>query len=137
MADNSNNKNKKDRKHWFKDLKVELKKVTWLTPKQLTKNTATVIAMVLIVAVLVFILDFAFETLNSKGVESLKKLVTNTSVTENVSTDNNTIENGTVENEENNAVENADVNNTNTEENQTENTADTEENTSNVENNQE
>ena len=137
MADNSNNKNKKDRKHWFKDLKVELKKVTWLTPKQLTKNTATVIAMVLIVAVLVFILDFAFETLNSKGVESLKKLVTNTSVTENVSTDNNTIENGTVEDEENTAVENADVNNTNTEENQTEDTTDTEENTSNVENNQE
>ena len=137
MADNSNNKNKKDRKHWFKDLKVELKKVTWLTPKQLTKNTATVIAMVLIVAVLVFILDFAFETLNSKGVESLKKLVTNTSVTENVSTDNNTIENGTVENEENTAVENADEDNTNTEENQTEDTADTEENTSNVENNQE
>ena len=137
MADNSNNKNKKDRKHWFKDLKVELKKVTWLTPKQLTKNTATVIAMVLIVAVLVFTLDFAFETLNSKGVESLKKLVTNTSVTENVSTDNNTIENGTVENEENTAVENADEDNTNTEENQTEDTADTEENTSNVENNQE
>ena len=137
MADNSNNKNKKDRKHWFKDLKVELKKVTWLTPKQLTKNTATVIAMVLVVAVLVFILDFAFETLNSKGVESLKKLVTNTSVTENVSTDNNTIENGTVENEENTAVENADENNTNTEENQTEDTTDTEENTSNVENNQE
>ena len=137
MADNSNNKNKKDRKHWFKDLKVELKKVTWLTPKQLTKNTATVIAMVLIVAVLVFILDFAFETLNSKGVESLKKLVTNTSVTENVSTDNNTIENGTVEDEENTAVENADEDNTNTEENQTEDTTDTEENTSNVENNQE
>ena len=137
MADNSNNKNKKDRKHWFKDLKVELKKVTWLTPKQLTKNTATVIAMVLIVAVLVFILDFAFETLNSKGVESLKKLVTNTSVTENVSTDNNTIENGTVEDEENTAVENADEDNTNTEENQTEDTTDTEENTTNVENNQE
>ena len=27
MADNSNNKNKKDKKHWFKDLKVELKKL--------------------------------------------------------------------------------------------------------------
>ena len=30
MADNSNNKNKKEKKHWFKDLKVELKKVTEL-----------------------------------------------------------------------------------------------------------
>ena len=137
MADNSNNKKKKDKKHWFKDLKVELKKVTWLTPKQLTKNTATVIAMVLIVAVLVFVLDLAFETLNSKGVEGLKKLVTNTSVTENVSTDNSTTENGTVESEGNNTVENADESNTTTEENQTENTTNTEENTSNVENNQE
>ena len=136
MADNSNNKNKKDKKHWFKDLKVELKKVTWLTPAQLTKNTATVIAMVLIVAVLVFILDFAFETLNSKGVEGLKKLVNNNSVTQNISTDNNTVENGTVENEDNTTVEGADENNT-TEENQTEDTASTEENTSNVENNQE
>ena len=130
MADNSNNKNKKDKKHWFKDLKVELKKVTWLTPAQLTKNTATVIAMVLIVAVLVFILDFAFETLNSKGVEGLKKLVNNSSVTENISTDNNTVDNTVVENENNTTVEGAEENNTTTEENQNENTA-------NVENSQE
>ena len=93
--------------------------------------------MVLIVAVLVFVLDFVFETLNSKGVESLKKLVNNTSVTENISTDNNTVDNGTVENGDNTTVEDADENNTTTEENQTENTADTEEDTSNVENNQE
>lgn len=130
MADNSNNKNKKEKKHWFKDLKVELKKVTWLTPAQLAKNTATVIAMVLIVAVLVFILDFAFETLNSKGVEGLKKLVNNSSVTENISTDNNTVDNTVVENENNTTVEGAEENNTTTEENQNENTA-------NVENSQE
>ena len=135
MADNSNNKNKKDKKHWFKDLKVELKKVTWLTPAQLTKNTATVIAMVLIVAILVFILDFAFETLNSKGVEGLKKLVNNNSVTENISTDNNIVDNTAVENEDNTTVEGADENNTTTEENQTENTA-SEEDASNEENNQ-
>ncbi len=135
MADNSNNKNKKDKKHWLKDLKVELKKVTWLTPAQLTKNTATVIAMVLIVAILVFILDFAFETLNSKGVEGLKKLVNNNSVTENISTDNNIVDNTAVENEDNTTVEGADENNTTTEENQTENTA-SEEDASNEENNQ-
>ena len=56
MADN---KKKKEKKHWFKDFRTELKKVTWLTPKQLAKNTATVIFMVLIVDVIVFVLDFA------------------------------------------------------------------------------
>ena len=104
-------------------------------PAQLTKNTATVIAMVLIVAILVFILDFAFETLNSKGVEGLKKLVNNNSVTENISTDNNIVDNTAVENEDNTTVEGADENNTTTEENQTENTA-SEEDASNEENNQ-
>lgn len=128
MADN---KNKKEKKQWFKDLKVELKKVTWLTPKQLTKNTATVIAMVLIVAVIVFVLDLAFETLNSKGVESLKKLVNNTSVTENISTNNTA-----TENEVDNTSETADENNT-TEENEVNDNTNTQDNTSNVENNQE
>ena len=72
MADN---KKKKEKKHWFKDFRTERKKVTWLTPKQLAKNTATVIFMVLIVAVIVFVLDFAFEALNKQGVEKLKSYV--------------------------------------------------------------
>ena len=54
MADNSN----KNKKHFFKDMKTELKKVTWLTPKQLLNNTVAVVVMVIIVTAIVFVLDF-------------------------------------------------------------------------------
>lgn len=68
------NKNKK-KKHFFKDMKTELKKVNWLTPKQLLNNTTAVIVMVVIVAAIVFVLDLAFETLYEQGVEGLKSVV--------------------------------------------------------------
>lgn len=56
------NKNKsKDKKHFMKDFKAELKKVIWPTPKQLVNNTVAVITVVLITAVIVLVLDFAFE----------------------------------------------------------------------------
>ena len=54
-------KNKKEKKHFFKDFKAELKKVIWPTPKQLVNNTVAVITIVLITAAIVFVLDFAFE----------------------------------------------------------------------------
>ncbi|MBQ9298245.1 MAG: preprotein translocase subunit SecE [Clostridia bacterium] len=71
MADETNKK----KKHFFKDMKTELKKVTWLTPKQLVNNTTAVIVMVIIVAALVFVLDFTFENINKYGVEGLKTVV--------------------------------------------------------------
>ena len=54
-------KNKKEKKHFFKDFKAELKKVIWPTPKQLVNNTIAVITIVLITAVIVFVLDVVFE----------------------------------------------------------------------------
>ena len=77
MADVKKKKEKKENKHWFKDFKNELKKVTWLTPKQLVKSTAAVITIILIVAFIVFVLDFVFEALNNQGVERLKGFVQN------------------------------------------------------------
>ena len=111
MADNSN----KNKKHFFKDMKTELKKVTWLTPKQLLNNTVAVVVMVIIVTAIVFVLDFTFETLNSQGVERLKSIVqqdeTNTidnTVTGGTTTDNtvtNTVtDNSTAENTVENTV---------------------------------
>ena len=55
------NKENKAKKHFFKDFKAELKKVIWPTPKQLTNNTMAVIVIVVIVGVIVFALDVAFE----------------------------------------------------------------------------
>ena len=68
-------KSKKDKKHFFKDFKAELKKVIWPTPKQLINNTIAVITIVLITAVIVFVLDVAFEKMNTFGINKLKAKV--------------------------------------------------------------
>ena len=115
-------KNDKDKKSFAKDLKAELKKVSWPTPKQLVNNTAIVIAIVLITAAIVFVLDVVFETLNNYGVEKLKAMVTsNTSETvENNDTDGATVvDNSNTTDEEatsddENTDDNASVEQTNT-----------------------
>lgn len=68
-------KEKKEKKHFFKDFKAELKRVIWPTPKQLVNNTVAVITIVLITAVIVFVLDVIFETMNNYGVNKLKEMV--------------------------------------------------------------
>ncbi|KQC10695.1 MAG: preprotein translocase subunit SecE [Smithella sp. SDB] len=44
---------------FVQDAKLELKKVTWPTPKQALASTAVVIILVFIVAVILGIIDFA------------------------------------------------------------------------------
>ncbi len=105
-------KNKKEKKHFFKDFKAELKKVIWPTPKQLVNNTVAVITIVLITAVIVFVLDVVFEKMNTYGINQLKQMVdrnqtsneivneetnTNTEIEENAQTQ----ENGEVQTSEN------------------------------------
>ena len=106
MKKQETNKNKKS---FFKDFKAELKRVNWPTPKQLVNNTIAVITIVLITAVIVFILDFAFEALNRNGINKLKEVITT----------ENSVSNETTENTEN-----------------TENTEATDENVSTEESNQ-
>ncbi len=43
---------------YFRELRSELKKVVWPTPKQVLKNTLIVIASVLIVGVFIWLFDF-------------------------------------------------------------------------------
>lgn len=73
----NDNKVKKEKKHFFKNFKAELKKVIWPTPKQLVNNTVAVITIVLITTIIVFALDLVFETLNTHGVNKLKEIVGN------------------------------------------------------------
>lgn len=68
-------KDKKEKRHFLKDVKAELKRVIWPTTKQLFNNTTAVIVIVLVVGVIVFLLDVCFEKLNSFGVENLKTIV--------------------------------------------------------------
>ena len=70
-------KEKKEKKHFFKDFKAELKKVIWPTTKQVANNTTAVIAIVLLTTLIVFVLDLGFETLNTHGVDKLKSVVGN------------------------------------------------------------
>ena len=106
MKDNTNKKDsKKDKRHFFKDVKAELKKVIWPTPKQLLNNTIAVIVSVIIVGVIVFLLDLCFEKINTFGIEKLKTVVQSSQneETENALSDTTT---------ENNTVENSDTDNT-------------------------
>ena len=106
----------KKKKHFWKDYRAELKKVNWLTPKQLLNNTTAVIVMVIVVSAIVFVLDFTFETLNNQGVERLKSIVqqdeSNTvdNTVENNLT-NNTITDNTVDNSVSNEISNETENN--------------------------
>ena len=111
--------NSKNKRSFFKDFKAELKKVSWPTPKQLVNNTVAVVTIVLITAVVVFVLDLAFETLNKHGVEKIKEVIIANNSTEENTTDDITVEG------ENDIVENTTEGNTeaSNEENNTENNA--------------
>ncbi len=71
----TNKKQSKDKKHFMKDFKAELKRVIWPTPKQLLNNTVAVITVVIVTAAIVFVLDLAFESMNKYGIDKLKTMV--------------------------------------------------------------
>ena len=56
---------------YFRELKSELKKVVWPTPKQVLKNTLIVLVCILIVGAFVFVFDKAADT----GIKALLSLV--------------------------------------------------------------
>ncbi len=96
-------KNSKDKRHFFKDFKAELKKVIWPTPKQLVNNTVAVITIVLITALIVFVLDITFESINKYGVDRIRAAVEssvkneeNTQNTTNTTNETNTESGNTV-----------------------------------------
>lgn len=116
---NTNKKeNNKNKRSFFKDFKAELKKVVWLTPKQLLNNTVAVVTVCLITAAIVFVLDITFESINKHGVDKIKEVVgqsstqttdeniEDTNVTDESNTESSeTSENNTEESTENDTVE--------------------------------
>lgn len=122
MAKEANNKNNR---HFFKDFKAELKKVIWPTPKQVVNSTTAVITIVLITALIVFVLDLTFETINKHGVNKLKSMVSTENVIENNTanehTQNNTVnDTNTTENSVDNSVNETNQENANNVTNQVE-----------------
>ena len=58
-------------RRYFRELRSELKKVVWPTPKQVLKNTLIVLACVLTVGVFIWVFDFVA----TNGISALIKLV--------------------------------------------------------------
>ncbi len=48
-------------RRYFRELRSELKKVVWPTPKQVAKNTLIVLACVLIIGVFIWLFDLAAQ----------------------------------------------------------------------------
>lgn len=100
-------KSKKENRHFFKDFKAELKKVIWPTPKQVLNSTTAVITIVLLTAIIVFVLDLAFETINTQGIDRLRSVVSSNEENTTTNTTNeisNTVDNTTDTNSVDNKV---------------------------------
>ena len=54
---------------YFRELRSELKKVVWSTPKQVLRNTLIVLISVLVVGVFIWVFDFVFRY----GIDALIK----------------------------------------------------------------
>ena len=95
-------KEEKNKRHFFKDFKAELKKVVWPTPKQLFNSTIAVITIVLVIGLIVFALDMGFELLNKYGINNLQSKLqsaySNSSITNTTSEENNTTDEASSEN---------------------------------------
>ena len=50
-------KAKKQKKNWFKGLKAEFKKIVWPDQKSLTKETAAVVIVSVVVGVIISVVD--------------------------------------------------------------------------------
>ena len=113
MAKKEKELNKKQKRHFFKDMKAELKKVIWPTPKQTANNTLAVIAFTLAIAIIVFVLDVCFDAINKNGVVALQEKIKSSYSTNNTIDENTTAEDN--ENATNVEVETNTENSTNTE----------------------
>ena len=112
--------NEKKERHFLKDVKAELKKVIWPTPKQLVNNTVAVVTIVLITAAIVFVLDVVFDMGNKYGISRLQNVVNEQfNPAENNTTDNTTAEDNTTSDEGANNTENNTETDGNSEENTT------------------
>ena len=66
MAKDTNSEKKSEKKEvgkirkWFKDLKVEFKKVVWPTKKTVLNNTSVVLSVIVAAAILVGAIDQGF-----------------------------------------------------------------------------
>lgn len=109
MAKKEKKENNKQKRRYFKDMKAELKKVIWPSAKQTANNTIAVIAFTLVIALIVFALDFVFDFANKKGVVALQEKIKSSYSANNTNTEESTDENANTE--ESSTEENSDEKN--------------------------
>ena len=107
MAKKEKKDNNKQKRHYFKDMKAELKKVIWPTAKQTANNTVAVIAFTLAIALIVFVLDVVFDFANKKGVVALQEKVKSSYSASTTTEETNTENTASEEEKENSTEENA------------------------------
>ena len=121
MAKEKNSKKEKTNNRSFgKDFKAELKKVVWPTSKQMVNNVVAVLTIVIITALIVFVLDFAFGAMNNYGITKLKEKVQKNNTTTQTTIDDSSSEEA--KKDEENSEANSNAENTNTPAEVTENT---------------
>lgn len=54
---------------FFRDIRNEVKKIVWPTPKSVFRNTGVVLATIIIIGLFIFGLDFVFTTILSHVME--------------------------------------------------------------------
>ena len=96
--------NNKTKRHFFKDMKAELKKVVWPSAKQTANNTLAVILFTLALAVIVFVLDVCFDAINKNGVVALQEKIKSSYSISNTTEENTTAENNSTTEESDNTV---------------------------------
>ena len=62
-------------RRYFRELRSELKKIVWPTPKQVLKNTLIVAACVLVVGVFIWLFDFVARIGIDALIEALSKII--------------------------------------------------------------
>ena len=107
MAKKEKKDNNKQKRHYFKDMKAELKKVIWPTAKQTANNTVAVVVFTLAIALIVFVLDVVFDFANKNGVVALQEKVKSSYSASNTTEETNTENTTSEEGKENSTEENA------------------------------
>ena len=60
---------------YFRELRSELKKVVWSTPRQVAKNTLIVIVCVLVVGVFIWLFDFVAQVSVNALIDGVRSLI--------------------------------------------------------------
>ena len=116
-----NEKTNKKQKHFWKDFKAELKKVIWPTRNQVVNSTIIIIVIVLLITAIVFVLDLAFEALNTYGIDKLKVMVQDQVKNEVLEDENTNTDETNTDDEEDTSTEGENQNNEENNENNEEN----------------